>query len=185
MDGTFNTAAAHSRGAGAASFPANGMLPDIGLGTNQNQLFAERPMGVDVSQNAQNPVEAAPAIDEVVGEPDGNVDVQPPRVEEEAVRGELREEERVREEGGNQEAAPAVEAVISGEEQNRLQRVKFSLSLCVSVSLSLSLSLFLSLSLSLSHRLVGLVVKASASSAGGPGFESRLRRDFFGVESYQ
>ena len=28
-------------------------------------------------------------------------------------------------------------------------------------------------------RLVGLVVKASA------GFESRLRRDFFGVESYQ
>ena len=34
-------------------------------------------------------------------------------------------------------------------------------------------------------RLVGLVVKASASRAGGPGFESRLRRDFFGVESYQ
>ena len=34
-------------------------------------------------------------------------------------------------------------------------------------------------------RLVGLVVKASASSAEGPGFESRLRRDFFGVESYQ
>ena len=35
------------------------------------------------------------------------------------------------------------------------------------------------------HRLVGLVVKASASRAEGSGFESRLRRDFFGVESYQ
>ena len=34
-------------------------------------------------------------------------------------------------------------------------------------------------------RLVGLVVKASASRAEGPVFESRLRRDFFGVESYQ
>ena len=34
-------------------------------------------------------------------------------------------------------------------------------------------------------RLVGLVVKASASRAEGPGFESRLRRDFFGAESYQ
>ena len=34
-------------------------------------------------------------------------------------------------------------------------------------------------------RLVGLVVKASASRAEGPGFESRLRRDFFRVESYQ
>ena len=31
----------------------------------------------------------------------------------------------------------------------------------------------------------GLVVKASASRAEGPGFESRLRRDFFGVELYQ
>ena len=29
------------------------------------------------------------------------------------------------------------------------------------------------------HRLVGLVVKASASRAEGPGFESRLRRGFF------
>ena len=38
---------------------------------------------------------------------------------------------------------------------------------------------------SFSHRLVGLMVKASASRAEGPGFESRLRRDFFGVESYQ
>ena len=35
------------------------------------------------------------------------------------------------------------------------------------------------------HRLIGLVVKASASRAEGPGFESRLHRDFFGVESYQ
>ena len=33
--------------------------------------------------------------------------------------------------------------------------------------------------------LVGLVVKASASRAEDPGFESRLRRVFFGVESYQ
>ena len=36
-----------------------------------------------------------------------------------------------------------------------------------------------------SYRLVGLVVKASASRAEDPGFESRLRQDFFGVESYQ
>ena len=35
------------------------------------------------------------------------------------------------------------------------------------------------------YRLDGLVVTASASRAEGPGFESRLRRDFFGVESYQ
>ena len=34
-------------------------------------------------------------------------------------------------------------------------------------------------------RLVGLVVKASASGVEDPGFESCLRRDFFGVESYQ
>ena len=33
--------------------------------------------------------------------------------------------------------------------------------------------------------LVGLVVKASASRAEDPGFDSRLRRDFSGVESYQ
>ena len=39
----------------------------------------------------------------------------------------------------------------------------------------------------LSHgdRLVGPVGKASASKAEDPGFESRLRRDFFGVRSYQ
>ena len=35
------------------------------------------------------------------------------------------------------------------------------------------------------HRLVGLVAKASASRAEDPGFESRLLRVFFGVESYQ
>ena len=35
------------------------------------------------------------------------------------------------------------------------------------------------------HCLVGLVVKASASRAEDPGFESRLHRDFLGVESYQ
>ena len=35
------------------------------------------------------------------------------------------------------------------------------------------------------NRLVGLVVKASASRAEDPGFESRLPREFFGVESYQ
>ena len=35
------------------------------------------------------------------------------------------------------------------------------------------------------NRLVGLVVKASVSRAGDPVFESRLRRDCFGVESYQ
>ena len=35
------------------------------------------------------------------------------------------------------------------------------------------------------YRLVGLVVKASALRAEDPGFKSRLRRDFFGVESYQ
>ena len=34
-------------------------------------------------------------------------------------------------------------------------------------------------------RLVGLVVKASALRAENPRFESRLRRDFLGVESYQ
>ena len=34
-------------------------------------------------------------------------------------------------------------------------------------------------------RLVGLVVKASASRAEDPGFESRLHRDFSRVESYQ
>ena len=44
---------------------------------------------------------------------------------------------------------------------------------------------FFTISSLCSDRLDGLVVKASASRAEGPGFESRLRRDFFGVESYQ
>ena len=35
------------------------------------------------------------------------------------------------------------------------------------------------------YRLAGLVVKASASRAEDLGFESRMHRDFFGVESYQ
>ena len=36
----------------------------------------------------------------------------------------------------------------------------------------------------LSDRLVGLVVKVSASRAEDPGFDSRKRRDFFRIESY-
>ena len=35
------------------------------------------------------------------------------------------------------------------------------------------------------HRLVGLVVNSSAPRAEDPGFDSRLRWDFSGVESYQ
>ena len=35
------------------------------------------------------------------------------------------------------------------------------------------------------NRFADIVVKASASGAEDPGFESRLQRDFFGVESYQ
>ena len=35
------------------------------------------------------------------------------------------------------------------------------------------------------YHLLGLVVYASVSRAEDPGFESRLRRDFSGVESYQ
>ena len=38
---------------------------------------------------------------------------------------------------------------------------------------------------SFTHRLVGLVIKASASRAEDPGFESRFRQDFSGVETYQ
>ena len=38
---------------------------------------------------------------------------------------------------------------------------------------------------SILDRLVGLVVKASASRAEDAGFESRLREDYFAVESYQ
>ena len=43
---------------------------------------------------------------------------------------------------------------------------------------------FLLLSALAYDRLVGLVVKESASTAEDPGFEYRLRRDFTGVESY-
>ena len=39
--------------------------------------------------------------------------------------------------------------------------------------------------LATADRLFGLVVKTSTSRAEDPGFESRLRRDFSGVESYQ
>ena len=77
-----------------------------------------------------------------------------------------------------------------------------SLSVCLSVCLSvslLSLSVSPSLSLSLSLSLSPLPPplshthsaprwpsgKASSSRAEDPGFESHLRRDFFGVESYQ
>ena len=50
---------------------------------------------------------------------------------------------------------------------------------------SQTFKLLSSLDLFLRYRLVGLVVQASASRAEGPGFESRWRWDFFGVESYQ
>ena len=53
---------------------------------------------------------------------------------------------------------------------------------CLSVYVSQSVNTSPS---SVNDRLVGLVVKVSASRAEDPGLESRLRRDFFGVESYQ
>ena len=61
----------------------------------------------------------------------------------------------------------------------------FCLSVCLSALLSVCISLCLcafrvSVPVHHSHRLVGLVVKASASGAEDPGFESRLRRDFSG-----
>ena len=46
-------------------------------------------------------------------------------------------------------------------------------------------SAFAPCSSSFSYHLVCLVVKASASRAEDPRFESGLRRDFFRVESYQ
>ena len=62
----------------------------------------------------------------------------------------------------------------------------FLFCLCASVCFCLSLSISLSVSLSVfvcrPDRLTGLVVKASASRAEDPAFESRLLRDFFGVE---
>ena len=48
------------------------------------------------------------------------------------------------------------------------------------VSVCLFVSLLLPLSSSAFHCLDGLVVKESASRAEGPGFDSRLRRDFSG-----
>ena len=68
-------------------------------------------------------------------------------------------------------------------------------SVCLSVSRSVSVFLCVSLSVPLSvYRIVGLVVRrpprerevpGSNPACGGIGFESHLRRDFFGVESYQ
>ena len=120
LDGTFDSSAAHSRGAGAASYPANGMLPDIGLGTNRNSLFAERPVGVDVSQNAQSPEEAAPVVAEVAAEADGNLDNRALR-EAERVEGEA-EDGGV--DGERQVAAPAAEAAIDEAAQSRVERVR-------------------------------------------------------------
>ena len=54
----------------------------------------------------------------------------------------------------------------------------------ITVRMAVFTCLFVCLSVS-SDRLVGLMVKASASRAEDPWFESRLRRDLFGVESYQ
>ena len=57
--------------------------------------------------------------------------------------------------------------------------------LCPLLSLSIPFPVAPQCHLSSDARLVGSVVKASASRAEDPGFESRLRRDFSGVESYQ
>ena len=57
---------------------------------------------------------------------------------------------------------------------------------CMQESFVRSYHLGASLSVPFKHdRLVGRVVKVSTSRAEGPGFKSRLRRDFFGVKSYQ
>ena len=61
--------------------------------------------------------------------------------------------------------------VEKGQEGNGLKR-KDTVNPCINQSAS-------------QYRLVGLVVKESASRAEDPGFESHLRRDFSGVESYQ
>ncbi|XP_076450899.1 uncharacterized protein LOC143286878 [Babylonia areolata] len=134
LDGTFNSVAPHSRGASAASYPANGMLPDIGLGTNQSPLFAERPMGVDVSQNAQSHAEAAPAEEAAaVGElgeviaPDNQAGLQQAeaahRGQEDEERGAGGEGEVARlQEEPPPAAAEAVGVVVDEAEQNRLQR---------------------------------------------------------------
>ena len=57
---------------------------------------------------------------------------------------------------------------------------------CMQESFVRSYHLGASLSVPFKHgRLVGRVVKVSASRAEGPGFKSRLCGDFFGVKSYQ
>ena len=66
-----------------------------------------------------------------------------------------------------------------------LLRLVVHLVTCLDFSTLLHLLLFHLPSSLCVHHLVGLVVKASASRAEDPGFESRLRLDFFGVESYQ
>ena len=58
--------------------------------------------------------------------------------------------------------------------------VSACLSVCVFLSVCLPVSACLPVCVCLSDRLVGLVVKASASRAGDPGFDSRLLRDFSG-----
>ena len=64
--------------------------------------------------------------------------------------------------------------------------LSFSNSVSMIVTVFLSCVLFLSVRPSAPpYRLVGRMVKASASRAEDPGFETRLRRDFFRVESYQ
>ena len=69
------------------------------------------------------------------------------------------------------------------------QKLKITLSILPSHSIQTRGQPFAALTLKRqapdSHRLAGLVVKASASRAEDPGFESRLHRDFFGVQSYQ
>ena len=50
---------------------------------------------------------------------------------------------------------------------------------------NISTARFLLVPITQSFHSVMVEVKESASRAGGPGFQSRQRRDFFGVESYQ
>ena len=77
-------------------------------------------MGVDVSQNAQSPEEAAPVVAEVAAEADGNLDNRALR-EAERVEGEA-EDGGV--DGERQVAAPAAEAAIDEAAQSRVERVR-------------------------------------------------------------
>ena len=61
------------------------------------------------------------------------------------------------------------------------QHRPFVLNLDGKLALSLTLAYVISV---FPTPLTASLVKASASRAEGPGFESHLRRDFFGVESY-